>query len=36
MLKRIFFSLLCLWTLSAAGQIRFGYLSYQKVIAMMP
>lgn len=36
MLKKISFILVCFWTLTASAQIRFGYLSYQKVISMMP
>lgn len=36
MLKKIFFILICFGNLTASGQIRFGYLSYQKVISMMP
>lgn len=36
MLKRIFFILFCFLGLSAYGQIQFGYLSYQKVLVMMP
>lgn len=36
MLKKIFFILICFGSLTASGQIRFGYLSYQKVISMMP
>lgn len=36
MLKKISFILVCFWSLTASAQIRFGYLSYQKVISMMP
>lgn len=36
MLKKIFFILLWSVGVSAYGQIRFGYLSYQKVITLMP
>lgn len=36
MLKKLVFTLLCFWTLAASGQIRFGYLSYQKIMTMMP
>lgn len=36
MLKKIFFILLCSIGLSAYGQLQFGYLSYQKVLVMMP
>lgn len=36
MLKKISFILVCFWTLTASAQIHFGYLSYQKVISMMP
>lgn len=36
MLKKIFFILFCFLGLTAYGQIQFGYLSYQKVLTMMP
>lgn len=36
MLKKIFLILFCAIGLSAYGQIQFGYLSYQKVLTMMP
>lgn len=36
MLKKLFFLLFCLATLSASGQIRFGFLSYQEVMSLMP
>ena len=36
MLKKICFILFCFLGLSAYGQLQFGYLSYQKVLTMMP